>query len=161
MQKMTHERTWSVTFVFQSTFSSFIIKLTSSTVSWAQGNSSVCHQYVPGTFMEILFYCTSLISVLLTGSQIKIPVPVVRSRSKFLFAPDQYLDRDMGGFLAGHPTSLSCLPPRHWEKSFTSPVRLEVRLNFRVFLIEAAQACQLTITRRNSVLSPLTKLPLH
>lgn len=70
-----------------------------------------------------------------------IPVPVVRSRSKFLFVPDQYLDRGKGGFLVGHLTSLSCLPPHHWEKSLTSPVRVEVCQNFRVFLTEATEAC--------------------
>lgn len=69
--------------------------------------------------------------------------PVVRSRSKFLFAPDQHLDWDKGGggFLVGHLTSLSCLPLRHWEKSVTFPVRLVVCLNFRVFHIKATEAC--------------------
>lgn len=95
--------------MFQSTLSSLTIKLTSSTGSWTQGHSSVCHQYGPGTFMWISFHCTNLRTVWLTGSQMLVPVPVVRSR--FLFAPDQRLDGDEGGFLVGHHTSFSCLPP--------------------------------------------------
>lgn len=57
-----------------------------------------------------------------------VPVPVVRSRSRFLFAPDLHLARDKGGFLVGHHTSLSCLPPFHSSlgKSLTSPMRLVI-----------------------------------
>lgn len=86
------------------------------------------------------------------------PCSVLRSRSKCLFAPGQHLDRDKGGFLVRELTSLSCLPLRHWEKSFTSQVRLVSSLNFRV---PPRPVCQFTISRRNWALSPLTKLPSH
>lgn len=65
--------------------------------------------------MWISFYCKSLRTLWLTGSQILAPVPVVQSGSKFHFAPDQHLVRDKGGLLVEHLTSLSCLPPLHWE----------------------------------------------
>lgn len=41
--------------MFQSTLSSLTIKLTSLSVSWTQGYSSVCHQYSPETFMWFRF----------------------------------------------------------------------------------------------------------
>lgn len=41
--------------MFQSTLSSLVIQLTSSTWIWTQGIGSVCHQYGPGTCMWISF----------------------------------------------------------------------------------------------------------
>lgn len=56
-------------------------------------------------------------------------------------------------------TSLSRLPPPHWEKSFTS---LMMHLKLRRFPIEASEAClSIHNHRRDSALSPLTKLPSH
>lgn len=142
---------------FQSTLSSLTIKMTSLTAElrWIV-------QCGPGISMWISFYCTSLRTVWLTWSQILDPVPVVRSRSKFLFAPDQHLDRDKGGgFLVTLPLFLVCLHVTGKCPSLSQWGWWSVWTSGSFISRPQRPVCQFTITRRNSVSSPLTKLPSH
>lgn len=138
MQKMTHEKTWSVvpsphvpkyTQLFDN--KADFIKLNS-------GEQFSLSSVRPRDFVVNLILLYTLESCMTQGEPDS--GPCSSGAVKVKVSPDQHWDRDKGEFLVGHLTSLSCLPPPHWEKSFTCPVRLLICLNFRVFPIEATEA---------------------
>lgn len=108
--------------MFQSTRSSLIIKLTSSTRIWTQGIGSVCHQYGPGTFMWISFLLYKLVNCLTHREPENGPCfcGAVEVKVSLCSWPTVWIEIRRE-FLIGYLTSLSCLPPRHWGKSFSFP----------------------------------------
>lgn len=87
--EMTHEKT-----------SPYIPKYTLRWLHYQYAELRGTVQFVISTVQrlsrEFHFYCTSLRTEWLSGNPLTVPAPVVRSRSKFLFVPDQHFNRDKG-----------------------------------------------------------------